>query len=130
MVNIFKSHIRHSVVACITIIAFTTTLLTPPPLIAANLNLATINFGIKIEKLYEKVKKSISKGETNKIVGYMFDFKREVEQYTGKTININKQIDEVQKKAKANGHKIDDKYLNQIKKNLHKEDKRHRHRAV
>lgn len=59
------------------------------------LNLNDINFGIKIEKLNEKVKKAIDKGETNKIVGYMFDFKSEVEQYTGQKIDINKQIDQV-----------------------------------
>lgn len=54
---------------------------------AANegMNLNDINFGIKIEKIYEKVKQAIDKGETNKIVGYMFDFKSEVEQYTGNT---------------------------------------------
>jgi len=44
-----------------------------------NLDLATINFGIRIEKIYEKINKSIDRGETNKIVGYMFDLKNEVE---------------------------------------------------
>jgi hypothetical protein len=62
----------------------------------ASLDLVTINFGIKIEKLYEKVKKH---------------------------------IDQVQKEAKAKGQKIDDKYITQIKKDFHKEDKKHKHRA-
>ena len=51
-----------------------------------NLDLNTINFGIKVEKLYEKIKHCIDKGEMNKIVSYM-DFKHEVEQYTGKKID-------------------------------------------
>ncbi|MGK5595631.1 MAG: hypothetical protein ACSNEK_09795 [Parachlamydiaceae bacterium] len=95
-----------------------------------NLDLATINFGIRVEKVLEKVKKAIDKGETNKIVGYMFDFKSEVEQYTGKKIDIDKQIDQYQKDAKANGQKIDDKYIKQIKKDFKKEDKKRKHRAV
>lgn len=81
-------------------------------------------------KTYEKVKRAIDKGETNKIVGYMFDFKSEVEQYTGQKIDINKHIDQVQREAKAKGQKIDDKYIKQIKKDFGKEDEKHKHRAV
>lgn len=33
----------------------------------------------------------------------MFDIKQEVEQYTGKKIDIDKQIDQAQKEAKAKG---------------------------
>ena len=98
--------------------------------LAADLNLNDINFGIKIEKIYEKVKKAIDKGQTNKIVRYMFDFKSEIEQYTGKKIDINKQLDEVQRQAKANGQKIEDKYIKQIKKDFEKENKKYKHRAV
>ena len=80
------------------------------------LNLNDINFSIKIEKIYEKVKKAIDHHNTNKIVGYMFDFKKEVEQYTGKHIDINKAIDQAEKDARAKGQKIDAKYLKAIKK--------------
>ena len=65
--------------------------------------------------------------DSAKIVSYMFDFKHEVEQYTGKKIDINKQIDQAQKEAKA---KLDDRYIKQIKKDFHKQDKKHKHRAV
>lgn len=132
MVYILRTGFRNTMVACLTTIAFTAVTLTPPPLMAANVNfdLATINFGINIEKLYEKIKKSISRGETNKIVGYMFDFKHEVEQYTGNKINIDTYIDQAQKEARAKGQKIDDKHIKQIKKDFRKEDKKHRHRAA
>ena len=75
MANILQSRFSNTMVTCLATVAFTTATLTPPPLIAVNANfdIATINFGIKIEKLYEKVKKSINRGETNKIVGYMFN---------------------------------------------------------
>jgi len=94
------------------------------------LNLNDINFGIKIEKIYEKVKKAIDKGETNKLVNYMFDFKQEVEQYSGQKIDINKSIDQVEKDAKAKGQKIDSRYLKAIKREFNKNDGKHKHRAV
>ncbi len=96
MANFLKSHICNSMVAYLTIASFSTTLLVPPPLMALDIN--AINFGIKMEKIVEKVKKAIDKGETNKLVGYMFDFKQEVEQYTGQKIDINKSIDQLKKK--------------------------------
>lgn len=95
-----------------------------------NLDLNSVNFGIKIEKVFEKIKKCIDKGETNKIIGYTFDIKQEVEQHTGKKIDIDKQIDQAQREAKAKGQKIDDRYIKQIKRDFHREDKRHKHRAV
>ncbi|KIC71033.1 hypothetical protein [Candidatus Protochlamydia amoebophila] len=60
----------------------------------------------------------------------MFDLKHEIEQYTGKKIDIDKQIDQVQREAKAKGQKIDDRYIKQIKRDFYREDKRHKHRAV
>ncbi len=133
MAHLLRSSVCNTVVLCFTTIAFTTSILTPPQLMAAgggNIDIATINFSLKVEKLYEKVRKSIDKGETNKIVGYMFDFKNEVEQYTGNKINIDQYVDQAQKEAKAKGQKIDDKYIKQIKKDFHKEDKKHQHRAT
>lgn len=132
MANILQSRFSNIMVSCLTTVAFATATLTPPPLMAAgiNLDLNTINFGIKVETLYEKMKHYIEKGETNKIVSYMFEFKHEVEQYTGKKIDVNKQIDQAQKEAKAKGQKIDDRYIKQIKKDFHKQDKKHKHRAV
>lgn len=128
MANFLKSGICNSMVACITITSFTSAVILPTPAYALTLN--EISFGIKIEKIYEKVKRAIDKGETNKIVGYMFDFKQEVEGYTGQKIDINKYLDQVQREAKAKGQKIDDKYIKQIKKDFGKQDKKHKHRAV
>ena len=83
MVNILQSRFCNTMAACLTTIAFTTATLAPPPLMAAGVNLDpnAINFGIKVEKVFEKVKKSIDKGETNKIVGYMFDIRHDVASY-------------------------------------------------
>jgi hypothetical protein len=132
MANIFQSTRCFTLATYLTTVAFATVAICPPPLMAANdgLNLNDINFGIKIEKIYEKVKRAIDKGETNKIVGYMFDFKDEVEQYTGKKIDINHQIDQAQKEARAKGQKINDKYVKAIKKEFGKHEKKRKHRAV
>ena len=88
MANIFQPRFGNIVVTCLTTFAFTFATLIPPPLMAAEVSLDwnTINFGIKMEKLVEKVKRCINNGETNKIVKYMFDFKHEVEQFTGKKL--------------------------------------------
>lgn len=132
MVNIFQSTRCITLATYLTTASFSTVTVLPASLMAlnGNLNINDINFGIKIEKIYEKIKRAIDKGETNKIVGYMFDFKQEVEQYTGKHININEQIDAVQKKARSKGQKIDDKYLKAIQKEFDKLDKKHKHRTV
>ena len=107
MANILQSRFSNIMVSCLTTVAFTTATLTPPPLMAEGviLDLNAINFGIKFAKIFEKIKKCIDKGETNKIVGYTFDIKHEVEQYTGKKIDIDKQIDQAQREAKAQGQK-------------------------
>lgn len=132
MVNFFKPAIANNLVACLTAVAFTAAVIKPPSCHAkeANLDIGAINFGIKIEKIFEKIKKCIDRGETNKIVSYMFDIKSEVEQYTGKMIDINTTIDQVQKEASAKGQKIDDKYIKLIKNDFGKQDKKHKHRGV
>lgn len=131
MANLLQSRFSNTMVACLTTIAFSTATLMPPPLMAAvNFDLNAINFGIKVEKIFEKIKKCIDKGETNKIIEYMFDLKGEVEQYTGKKIDIDKQIDQAQREAKAKGQKIDDRYIKQIKKDFQRDGKRYEHRVV
>ena len=53
MVNFFKPAIANSLVAGITAFTFTTAVMAPPPAYAANINLdlAAINFEIKVEKI-------------------------------------------------------------------------------
>ncbi len=132
MVNFLKPAIANHLVAGITAFTFATAVMALPPAYATgvNLDLAAINFGIKVEKIYEKVKKCIDKGETNKIVGYMFDFKNEIKYYTGYEFNINKIIDQAQKEAKSRGQKVDEKYIKAIKKEFGKQNKKHKHRVV
>lgn len=72
MVNFLKPAITNCLGAGVTSIAFTTVLISPPPVCAVgvNLDLGSINFGIEFAKIDEKVKKCVDKGEINKIVGY------------------------------------------------------------
>lgn len=60
----------------------------------------------------------------------MFDIKHETELYIGKPIDIDKLIDQTQSEAKANGQKIDDIYIKQIKKDFHWENKKRKHRTT
>lgn len=64
MANIFQSARCFTLATYLTAAAFATVTILPPPLMAANgnLNLNDVNFGIKIEKIYEKVKRAIDKG--------------------------------------------------------------------
>lgn len=130
MANLFKHYIFNNLVACSTAFAFATTIVIPIKTYAlpANLDPISINFGVKVEKTFEKIKRAIDKGDTNRIVGYMFDVKSDVEQYTGNKIDIERQIDLVQSEAKSRGQKIDDRYIKQIKKDFHKQDKKRSHR--
>ena len=128
MANFLKSALVNHMVACVTTVAFTTAILAPPPVYALDFN--QIAFGVKIEKLYEKVKKAIDRGETNKIIGYMYDLKSEVEIQTGQKIDINKQIDQAQREAASRGQKIEDRHIRAIKKGFSHQDKKHKHRAV
>lgn len=77
MVNFFKSAITNNLVAGLTAIAFTSAIIIPPQChaVGVDLNLGAINFEVRVEKILEKIKKSIDRGETNKIVSYMFDIK-------------------------------------------------------
>lgn len=132
MVNFLKPSIYNNLVAGLTAVAFTTAIIAFPQAhaVEVNLDFGAINFGIKMEKIVEKVKRCIEKGETNKIVEYMFDIKSEVEQYTGRKLDMNSYIDQVQREAKSKGQKINDAHIKQIKKWFGKKDKKHKHRAV
>jgi hypothetical protein len=133
MGNLFKFNLINNLVSYLTIITFSTATLMPYNNLQAvetNLDFGAINFGIKIEKLVEKIKKAIDKGNTNKIINYMFDIKSEVESFTGKKINIGKQIDEVQKLANAKGQKIDNSHIKWLKKEFQNIEKKRQHRAL
>lgn len=131
MGNLFKSSYINYMVACITIITFSTSTIMPLNLYAldSKIDLEAINFGIKIEKIFEKIKKAIDKGQTNKIVSYMFDLKLEVETFTGTNIDIAKQLNEVQRRAKAKGQKIENKHIKVLKSEFQKIENKHKHRA-
>ena len=70
MANISQSNRYQLLATCITAFTFTCVAIAPPPLMAIDmaaqkgLNLNDINFGIKIEKIYEKVtaQKKITSG--------------------------------------------------------------------
>lgn len=129
--------ISNSTISCFitycTLGTFIITSLTPLHAIhierSININLNDINFGIKFEKLIEKTEKYFEKKDQRKLTDVMFELKREIEAYTGQKIDLNKSLDQVEKKAKAKGRPVDKKYVNEMRRRLKKEEKRHDHKA-
>lgn len=73
MANFSKPAVFNRLVASLTAIACTTAVIYPPPAhsVGVNLDIRTIAFGVKAERIVEKLKIAIEKGKTNKIVDYM-----------------------------------------------------------
>lgn len=95
-----------------------------------NINLKDINFGFKLEKLIEKAKKHFSNKNQRKLTDVMFELKREIEGYTGQKIDLSKNLDQVEKEARARGRPVDKKYMNEMRRRLNKEERRHAHKAI
>ena len=60
----------------------------------------------------------------------MFDVKLEIEGYTGQKINLDKQLDQVEKAIKASGGKLNKDEMKNIRKILKKKEKRLNHKAM
>ncbi|CAF24183.1 hypothetical protein [Candidatus Protochlamydia amoebophila] len=95
-----------------------------------NVNLNDIAFIARIEKLYEKAKRYIDKLEHGKLMEVMFDIKTEIEGYTGKKIDMDAQIDAIEREAKKQGAQFKKGEIKQIKKDLKKKDKKNSHKTM
>lgn len=60
----------------------------------------------------------------------MLEIKTEVEAYTGKSINLESQLDQIEKDAIKQGAKFRKGEMKQIKSLLKKNEKKHNHKAV
>lgn len=45
----------------------------------------------------------------------MFDIKNEIERYTGQKINIEQQLDQIEKEAKARGQPVDKAHMKEMR---------------
>lgn len=128
------SSINRAVLYC-TLGAFTVSAVIPFQVMASpvkpiNTNLNDINFGFRIEKLIEKAKQHFYSKDRKKLTDIMFDIKNEVEGYTGKKINIEQHLDQIEKEARTRGKPVDKTHMNEMRRRLKKQDNRRNHKAV
>lgn len=114
MANIFNSHKFNNFLLCSVLVTFSVAILTPSPCSAVSVNPNDVAFGVRLQKLVDKVLKYKDKGESNKLLDTMIDMKQEVENYTGVSIDLNKQIDDVEKEIKKNGGKVSKTDMKQL----------------
>ncbi len=95
-----------------------------------DINLNDINFAIRIEKLIEKMNRYRDKEESKKLIDTMLEMKFEIEGYTGKKIDIDKQIDQAEREIKAQGGKLKKDQLKGFRKYVKNKEKRQQHRAM
>ncbi len=105
--------------------SFPLAVVTPPPVYGQiNLNLNDINFGVKVQKLIDKVWKYYNKSDANNILDVVLELKSEIESYTGKKIDVSKEIDKIETDLKKKGSKppkdIFKKFKDVVKKMMNK----------
>lgn len=111
-----------------------TTLITPMYAFEAqakgfDINLNDIAFIARIEKLFEKAKRYKDKLDEGKLIEVLFDIKQEVEGYTGRRIDIDSQLDQIERDAKKGGAKFKSGEMKAIRNKLKKADKKSGHKA-
>ncbi|CDR35248.1 hypothetical protein [Criblamydia sequanensis] len=104
--------------------AFSLVVLTPQPAYGLiNFDSNDIVFGLRIQKLVNRVWKYYEKSDGDSLLDTIIDLKEEIEFYTGKQINISKEIDKIETDLKRNRifpQETFQKFKNLIKKRENK----------
>ena len=130
MGNFWKSTKLNIIILSCTLSAFTLSTIVPVhALHHPRINLNDIGFAIRIEKLIEKVNKYSERKDSNKLMEAMLDIKSEVEGYTGKKIDIEKALDQIERDVKAKGGEVDKRVMNKLRKNFKDKERRSSHKA-
>lgn len=131
MACFFRINQLNNVVLSGILIAFPLAVLTPPPVHSQiNVGFNDVNFGIKMQKLIDKAWKYYNKQDSDSLIDIILDIKTEVEAYTGKEINLEKEIDNVETDLKKQGHKAPKGVFKKYKSLLKKKDKKKHARAL
>lgn len=111
--------------------AFPLAVVTPPPVYGqTNVNLNDINFGVKVQKLIDKVWKYYNKSDADNILDVILELKSEIESYTGKKIDVSKEIDKIETDLKKKGSKPPKDIFKKFKDVVKKKEKKNHHRAL
>jgi len=108
---------------------FSLAVLTPPP-VYAQINFSDVGFGVKAQKLIDKVWRYYKKSDSDGLLSTILELKREVEVHTGKKINISKEIDKIESNLKKKGGNHSKDIFKKFKDLVKKKDKKNRHRAI
>lgn len=95
-----------------------------------NINLDEVNFGIKLQKLIDKAYKYYDKLDSNNLIDVVLDIKSEIESYSGKKIDVSKEIDKIESELKRQGGKPPKGIFKQFKDFVKNKEKKHKHRAL
>lgn len=101
----------------------------PPPAYSFDFNLKDANFVIKMEKLVDKLMKYKDKLDSDKVIDIMLDIKHEIESYTGKNIDLKKELEKVEKDIKKEA-KISSKEFKPVKELILSKEKKSKNRAM
>lgn len=86
-----------SIVLC----SFSLAAVTPPSIYGqVNRGFNDVSFGVKIQKLIDKAWKYYDKLDGDSLLDVILEIKSEVESYTGKKIDISKEIDQIERDLK------------------------------
>ena len=95
-----------------------------------NVGFNDVNFGIIMQKLINKSWKYHDKLDSEGLLGVILDIKTEVEAYTGKKIDISKEIDKIETDLKKKGGKPPKDIFKKFKDLVKKKEKKNHHRAL
>jgi hypothetical protein len=111
--------------------SFSLAVVTPPPIYSQiSINLNNVNFGIKLQKLIDKAWKYYKHLDNESLLDVILEIKSEVESYTGKKIDISKEIDKIETDLKKKGGKPPHDLFKKFKDRVKKKKKQRLHRAL
>jgi hypothetical protein len=130
MGSIFKFSRFHNVVLSGVLIAFCAATLNPHPLYPINLGVNDIGFGIKLQTLIDKAWNCHKKMNGNGLLDVVLDLKTEIESYTGRKIDLDKEISKIESDLKRKGGKPPSDIFKKFKSLVKNKDNKRRSRAL
>lgn len=114
MDRIFKSLYFNNVLLSCVFLTFSLAVLTPPPAYAISLN--DVNFGVKIQKLIDKVWKYKDRQDSNNLLDTILEIKSTVESHTGHKFNLDKELDRIENESKRKGSTVSKADFGRVRK--------------
>jgi len=131
VVSVYRFIQLNNVVLSSLLVVFPLAVLTPPSVHAQiNIGFNDVNFGINMQKLIDKARKYYNKEDGDSLVDVLLDIKKEIENYRGIIINLEKEIDKVENDLKKKGHKVPKEVMKKYKSLLKKKDKKKHTRTL